>query len=572
MNPPENLIRYTNLGNKSNPKNKNDPKFRKIMKSIVQKENSQNSFQTRNPHQDAAYDEFLKNEFLANQADSHVQKKTKKKRFLWLKKIENWRNPKTQIDHYTENDSSTSNEKYSEHRLKTDLDWRPANEKFIDFDSDCQEDFLQEDIQLAQKYIEHPSLENLEESKSSQKDDSFDWEEFESDGEWAWTGAEEYFGINYIKNYNKILEDDMKKFHTQNEHLRKEVQEIYKCCYEELNQLSEWKLNANKKIKNYKLVIKVLMRENDELIEEKQNARKSMNSKMEELKNEHKDRLEKYIEAQNEWESYHKDELNQLKTQFNSILEQKEHEYQNNLISLEGELEDLNHVVRSLDDEKSKVISRWKAEIKLITQKDIEISVRACMTNMLDILELKDQNSTQKKIIKSLQRENENLKRSKSEWVKRFIAPKNIKPLPKFNMSDISLSSNLSKNKIAGKKKFKLNGSKLKISKGKIVVGDKRPEIGILKKEVEELCEEKARIKGELYRYSQEFRSIHNRKPSQADPTFLMYHQKIMEIDSKIQTKELEIKKQEELALKQLKSRSVSPSNGVFNVIRKSRF
>lgn len=65
---------------------------------------------------------------------------------------------------------------------------------------------------------------------------------------------------------------------------------------------------------------------------------------------------------------------------------------------------------------------------------------------------------------------------------------------------------------------------------------------------------------------------MHNRKPSQSDPAFLKFHQSILEIDSKVQMMEQEIRKQQELALKQMKSRSVSPSNGVFKFIRKSKF
>lgn len=54
-------------------------------------------------------------------------------------------------------------------------------------------------MQIAQQLIEHPSFENLEESKSSQKGDSADYEECISDGDWACTSLGEYYGIEHLK-------------------------------------------------------------------------------------------------------------------------------------------------------------------------------------------------------------------------------------------------------------------------------------------------------------------------------------------------------------------------------------
>lgn len=202
-----------------------------------------------------------------------------------------------------------------------------------------------------------------------------------------------------------------------------------------------------------------------------------MNSVIDELKKRYQELLEEYHEAQNEWQNDHAEEIELLKEEFDHILSNKD----NQLTSLEGELEDLRRELKSSEEEKAKLIFRWKAEIQKIIQKDNEISVKACMDNMLDILELRDQNTTQEKLIKSLQKENEDLKRSKSQSVKRFVASKNIRATPKLNMSDISLSSGLSKNKIGIKKKFKINGGKLKISKSKIINNERRPEIDQLK-------------------------------------------------------------------------------------------
>ena len=362
----------------------------------------------------------------------------------------------------------------------------------------------------------------------------------------------------------------------------------------ELNELSEWKQNAKVKLKNYKIAIKELLKQVDEARAKHEVAISDLKRENEQLKDEKAELMKEYLQEQRNWEDEHNEEMDQIKQEYEYRLEQNR-DIENRLISNEGQIEDLNREISALHDEKSKLLRKWKFEVDMLKQQEIELSVQGCVDSMLDIVELKDSLNNKSKEIDQLRKENNELRKSKSTSVRKRINIKSIKRGGKLNISNNSIGPNLFKGKIKGiNKSFKAatDGKKIKLTKNKIqnltnlsvvenknsslVRSSEESKIDIrlekLKSELVSLKTQRESVKRYLKEYGEEYATEHGVIPTkETNETVKNYIIQIQNLGTLIQNKEAEICKYQDFNLKQIKSRSVSPGNGVFSMIRRSK-
>lgn len=93
----------------------------------------------------------------------------------------------------------------------------------------------------------------------------------------------------------------MNQLHSQHVKVCKGVQEVFEDMENEINIVNEWKEGAITKINNYKMVIKELMSQLEEVKVEKQTEVEKLNKKMEDIQDEHKSVLEQYCAIEREW-------------------------------------------------------------------------------------------------------------------------------------------------------------------------------------------------------------------------------------------------------------------------------
>ena len=93
----------------------------------------------------------------------------------------------------------------------------------------------------------------------------------------------------------------MNLLHSQHVKVCKGVQEVFEDMESEINNLTEWKKGAMTKINNYKIVIKELMCQLEEVKTEKQSEIEELSKKIEHIQNEHKSVLEEYYEIEKQW-------------------------------------------------------------------------------------------------------------------------------------------------------------------------------------------------------------------------------------------------------------------------------
>jgi len=187
---------------------------------------------------------------------------------------------------------------------------------------------------------------------------------------------DEYYAVKYAKDYTKKMEDDMNTFHTKNTSLRKEMQEIHELYDKEVNDLSEWKQNAIVKFKNYKIAIKELMHQIDQVREEKEKVCLSLKEEVENSKQKNKDIMQDYHEEQLAWASDHEDQMHQAKQKYQQKIEEKEIQMENKITSYELQIEDMTREINSLNSERATLLNKWKWEIEEIKRLDAEYSVK----------------------------------------------------------------------------------------------------------------------------------------------------------------------------------------------------
>jgi hypothetical protein len=175
---------------------------------------------------------------------------------------------------------------------------------------------------------------------------------------------EEDIQIDYADRYNKKIDEDMRLFHNKNIAIRESMQEIYAKCENEIIDLTDWKKNAIVKLKNYKVVIKELMSQISLLQEEID----KLKSEQEKFLNEYDSEQQQWIEDKNIWEGERK--------QMNKQITKLEREKQSEIISYEGQLEDLMREIEMKKEEKDNMTKKWEMEQSLLKQVDIEVSVR----------------------------------------------------------------------------------------------------------------------------------------------------------------------------------------------------
>ena len=282
---------------------------------------------------------------------------------------------------------------------------------------------------------------------------------------------EEDLTFQYINEYVIKMDEDIKEMHSRQVNLRKEAIESCKQIQQECVKLNDWKKKGIAKIKNYKIALKEIINQYDEKWKEVTDLIETNKSEIDRLLLEKAKIMKEWREDQENWKRRWEEDVSQAKEEFEYEFSIKENEFRHKIIDYEGQIEDLNRELNSLRNEKSSMIRKYKAEFENMKNIELQISVRSWVENMLDIWELKEIIKENKTKIKTLEEENKNL-RKQSTSTKRKIIIKSNNPVPKLNISDISLSKIPSNNKfkainkssitIAGKQKIKLSKGKVK--------------------------------------------------------------------------------------------------------------
>ena len=199
------------------------------------------------------------------------------------------------------------------------------------------------------------------------------------------------------------------------------------------------------------------------------------------------------------------------------------------------------------------------------------------------------------KKVKELEKENEDLKRSRSRSIKGPIMIKNIKKGPQLNIANISLKSQSSKGKIRNSSLKSGKGIvlKKKFIKNPINIGnfsvieqkdssmmkpaeDSQLDISLnkIRADLDALKIGKDSIKRQLIEYRDKYELEHNgeRPNKDTDPFVSSKLKRLEEYSQQIDQKQKELRSLEDASLKQLKSRSVSPGINVCSFIRRSKF
>ena len=319
---------------------------------------------------------------------------------------------------------------------------------------------------------------------------------------------DENFTIKYINEYSVKMDEDITEMHSRQKDLRKEAIERYKQLQQEWIKLSEWKQRGMVQLRNYKIALKEIIRELEEKCKENDDLKIAKEDEIEKIKRDKLNIMKDWKEDKENWKKMCEEECNRIKEEIEHEYHLKIEEFQHKIIDCEGQIEDSNRELASVKSEKLALQRKFKAEIARINQFDLQVSVRSCVENMLNILELKEINKQNKSKIKLLEDENKELKK-RSLTSKRKITIKNNQ-IPKLNISDISLSKNPSINKfrsinksaitVSGKQKIKLSKNKIKnlnnysnIETNEESILDSK--LKMLKSELDMLTSEKTEIK-----------------------------------------------------------------------------
>lgn len=348
------------------------------------------------------------------------------------------------------------------------------------FDMDIKEDADEsKDLDYPQKYL-NPQMyadpideESFELDENTFNDMNYIQSSLSSEdlmAQYAEELEEEDLTFQYINEYVIKMDEDIKEMHSRQVNLRKEAIESCKQIQQECVKLNDWKKKGITKIKNYKIALKEIINQYDEKCKEVTDLIESNKTEIDRLNLEKAKIMKEWREDQQNWKQRWEEDVNRAKEEFEYEFSIKENEFRHKIIDYEGQIEDLNRELTSLRNEKSSMIRRYKAEIENIKNQELQISVRSCVDNMLDILELKEINKQSNHKIKILEEENKNLKKQ-SVSSKRKIIVKANNPVPKLNISDISLSKVPSNNKFKAINKSSIivgGKQKIKLSKGKV--------------------------------------------------------------------------------------------------------
>lgn len=150
----------------------------------------------------------------------------------------------------------------------------------------------------------------------------------------------------------------------------------------------------------------------------------------------------------------------------------KEVKYEREIISLKGDIDDIQRGIYSIEREKQNLIKRWQREKDIAFQKELKISVRDCLNSVLDKLEIEEKIKRDSKKIKLLEKENRILKKGKS--VSKHKLPGNLfKKGSKFNLNNISVQNPIGLkipklNISCSRSKIKSNKKSIKINRSNI--------------------------------------------------------------------------------------------------------
>lgn len=404
-------------------------------------------------------------------------------------------------------------------------------------------------------------------------------EDLNSDGMNA-IDEDEFYAFNYSNEYIKKLESEIKSFHKKNIFLRNEIQTMFENFYKELNDLSDWKKNAKTKLKNYKIAIQELMRQIEEIKTKNAETVTLLKQKYSEAKNEKAKILQEYHSAQIEWENEHNAELEGLRSEFAEVLANKEEEFQRQVISNEGQIEDMMREIERLRDEKSSIVKKWKIDKETILRVDLEVAVKGCLEDILTIVVLKDEAHRRETRIRELERENGVLRTKASKSPRKVISISKIKRKNVLDHSGVTEGSQKTKIKTKGinisfktnlGKKLNINGTRPKDIGNLSVIEKKNVSLSrvvnpadisseletTLEKHFSDLDALKFKrdtLKREMLQYNKEYTSFYHTPPTiENDPKSKQMMTDLENLSSKISALESQISNL------QSKSRSVSP-------------
>lgn len=425
---------------------------------------------------------------------------------------------------------------------------------------------------------------------SDSYDDIFDDKIYDMD-------EDDYVTVKYAKDYIRKMEEDIKSLHNRHVRLMKEMEESYKHL-EKDNEDKQLKNEENlQRIKNYRVAIKELIKQTEELNQEKEEAVKNLKEHIENLEKEKAEFTEQYHQDQENWENEHLEEVEAMKEDFEEMMRVKDNEHQRSIISYEGQIEDLNRELSSLHTEKVNLLKKCQQEIEQVNQRDIDISVKSCVENMLYILELKEINTKCQEKIKLLKQQNEELKQKRSVSSKKNISKKNIFKPSKLNISGLSLASQNAKTNPTGVNKTVIapsGGRKLKIGRNKIKIKNNNmsvmeenktstlreksdtkldDKLNTIVAEIKGLKRQKENLKSELKLYGDKYAEEHDSSyPNRDnDAKCRQFLNAITEISNTIKQKEKEFENSKAELQSQLKSRSVSPGSHAFKNFNTNR-